>query len=392
LGRADVFYNAKVNYIDRYSESEINDMFVSMDSREFIFSDISPDAKIVASISYNNEILLWELHTAKPIKFLFRHSSRIQKLKFSYDGKLLLTASEDNTIRIIDVNTGKLVKEHKIAIDNPENTREYGFRDAIFSPDSKSVLFVTTGYDIGICEIESGNLKQLFKEKKLYRALFSKDGKKLILELWGTKKNTTYNDGRFITIFDQGKYRILDVSSGAEIKASRDKIKWVLPPYENNDNLVSINGFFANKFGLDYFLENKFIVYNSTKKTFKEYQSGVQYAAVFSPPTEKDPNGAKYILSNGLDGRSIVWETESGRALYTRFQLKNGDWLVYDEHYRYDGSPAAIDLLYFTCGMEIVELSKAKNGLHVPNLVQKIMNGENLEHLPKLKDLKICKN
>jgi uncharacterized caspase-like protein len=35
-------------------------------------------------------------------------------------------------------------------------------------------------------------------------------------------------------------------------------------------------------------------------------------------------------------------------------------------------------------------LAQVKDALYVPNLVQRIMNGENLDHLPKLNDLEIC--
>jgi hypothetical protein len=74
----------------------------------------------------------------------------------------------------------------------------------------------------------------------------------------------------------------------------------------------------------------------------------------------------------------------------TYMNLKNGDWLVHDSKYRFDGTPGAIDKLYFTCGLEIVELNQVKDSLYVPNLVQRYTNGENLDRLPKLSDLNIC--
>jgi WD40 repeat protein/uncharacterized caspase-like protein len=98
----------------------------------------------------------------------------------------------------------------------------------------------------------------------------------------------------------------------------------------------------------------------------------------------------KYILSCGKDTRFILWSAESGKALFHRIQLKNGEWLVYDEHYRFDGSPDAREQLYFTCGLEIIDLNQLKDSLFVPNLVQRIMNGEDLSHLPKLSNLTIC--
>lgn len=74
----------------------------------------------------------------------------------------------------------------------------------------------------------------------------------------------------------------------------------------------------------------------------------------------------------------------------TFMNLKNGDWLVHDSKYRFDGTPGAIEKLYFTCGLEILELNQVKDSLYVPNLIQRYTNGEKLEHIPEIKDLNIC--
>jgi len=74
----------------------------------------------------------------------------------------------------------------------------------------------------------------------------------------------------------------------------------------------------------------------------------------------------------------------------TFMNLKNGDWLVHDSKFRFDGTPGAIEKLYFTCGLEIIELNQIRDSLYIPNIVQRYLNGENLDLLPKLSDLNIC--
>jgi uncharacterized caspase-like protein len=106
-------------------------------------------------------------------------------------------------------------------------------------------------------------------------------------------------------------------------------------------------------------------------------------SAVFSPDNRQ-------IISTGDDHKTIVWDVSSGEPLYTRIQMSDGNWLVHDEHYRFDGTPGAIDQLYFVCGLEVVELNQVKDSLRVHNLAQRIMNGENLDHITKLSDLNIC--
>ncbi len=98
----------------------------------------------------------------------------------------------------------------------------------------------------------------------------------------------------------------------------------------------------------------------------------------------------KYILAiDNFDHYHII-NAETNKTLYTFLFLPNHNWLVYDEFYRFDGSKDAINSIYFTCGLEIIELNQVKDSLYVPNLVQRIMNGENINHLPKLNDLQIC--
>jgi hypothetical protein len=100
------------------------------------------------------------------------------------------------------------------------------------------------------------------------------------------------------------------------------------------------------------------------------------------------PN-TEYMLVEG-DNKTILVNIVTGKILYTRIQLTGLDWLAYDTNYRFDGTPGAIEKLYFVCGLEVVDLNQVKDSLYVPNLVQRIMNGENLDHLPKLSDLNIC--
>ncbi len=100
------------------------------------------------------------------------------------------------------------------------------------------------------------------------------------------------------------------------------------------------------------------------------------------------PDG-KYILTASNDNTAKIWEVASGKMLYTQLQLLNNDWLIYDENYRYDGSEGARELLYFVCGIEVIDLAQMKDALYVPGLAEKIMNGQDINY-PKLSDLDIC--
>ena len=89
----------------------------------------SPDGSILASAN-ENTISLWNAHTGRKIVTLTEHSEDITTLAFSPDGKILASGSWDNTIRLWNPTTGKLLflplREHTGAVIS-----------LAFSPDSK---------------------------------------------------------------------------------------------------------------------------------------------------------------------------------------------------------------------------------------------------------------
>lgn len=92
-----------------------------------VFSAVfSPDGKQVASAGFDRRVLTWSPESLKPIEFKklvegtappalqFRefvgHADAIQSVGFSSDGQLLVSAGQDNSIRVWDVDSGKMVK------------------------------------------------------------------------------------------------------------------------------------------------------------------------------------------------------------------------------------------------------------------------------------------
>jgi len=119
-------------------------------------------------------------------------------------------------------------------------------------------------------------------------------------------------------------------------------------------------------------------------KDIKEFKGHKNY--IIQTRFTKD---GKYIVSASADQTCKVWDVEKNTCLYTFFKTDLDNYLVYDDKGRFDGTPAARKLLYFTCGTEVIELDQLKDQLWVPNLAERIMKGETINS-KTLDELNIC--
>ena len=67
----------------------------------------SPDGKTLASGSEDKTIKLWDVATGKEQATLKGHTEWVKSVAFSPDGKTLASGSGDSTIKLWDVATGK---------------------------------------------------------------------------------------------------------------------------------------------------------------------------------------------------------------------------------------------------------------------------------------------
>lgn len=70
----------------------------------------SPDARYLASASFDHSIRIWDAHTGKLLHTLRGHVSAVYQVAFSADSRLLVSASKDSTLKCWNVATGKLAE------------------------------------------------------------------------------------------------------------------------------------------------------------------------------------------------------------------------------------------------------------------------------------------
>ena len=133
---------------------------------------ISPDGKLLITWYPDDGLQVVDIATGKRVRELRGHDSGVAKVVFSPDGKLLASAGEDRTVRIWDLATGE--QRHRF------RTSLHRSRDLAFTPDGKELLFAGAAHGVRRWDVASGKeLPSLLLELG-DKPHFSADGSVLI--------------------------------------------------------------------------------------------------------------------------------------------------------------------------------------------------------------------
>jgi hypothetical protein len=107
-------------------------------------------------------------------------------------------------------------------------------------------------------------------------------------------------------------------------------------------------------------------------------------SAYFSPDE-------KTVVTSSDDGSFIFWDKMSGELLVQHFIFDSdpNKWVHLHPSGLFDASPEAMELMYWTKGLEIIEFSQLKDRYWLPGLWEKVMKGEPLPDTRNMQELKL---
>ncbi|MBN2546968.1 MAG: PD40 domain-containing protein [Spirochaetes bacterium] len=146
----------------------------------------SPDGKYIISASWDKTLKLWDVSTGKELRTFQGHYNKVTAVAFSPDGKYVISASWDKTLRLWDLSTGKELKKYSGHYDS--------VKSITFSPDGKYII-ISPAY-LELLDLSTGKELKTFSIISYATAVaFSPDGKYVIsdfkntLILWISNQN-----------------------------------------------------------------------------------------------------------------------------------------------------------------------------------------------------------
>ena len=206
-------------------------------------------------------------------------------------------------------------------------------------------------------------------------------------------KADSYGYGYSVCLSPTGKY----IASGNNLTSFRDNIigvklwntqtaKEIRTLKGHKDNITSLSFSPDEKYVVSGCWDGKIKLWNTQTgqeiRTF-EHQSRVT-SVNFSPD-------GKFIMSGSWDGSVKLWDTERGILLLTLYGLNNSeDWIAVTPDGKFDGTEKGMELLYYVQGMDIIPLSSLYEQYYTPNLLTRVMAGEEFgEPEIKIDDIKL---
>ena len=302
--------------------------------------NFSPDGRVLASAGRNGLVKLWRREDKDgvddaiyhPYQNLQHHSGIIWSLNFDSKGEKLASAGDDNTINLIDLNNGKLLKTFK------------GHSDAVasvsFSPDNK--LLASASYDksVKLWSLNPPTLPVLQgHEDRVLSVAWSPDGKILAsssrdntVKLWQRQPSSIGSEARLYKTLLGHSDRVTSVSfhPNGKILASAGYDKTIKLWRRNGELLKTLRGHSDSVTSISFSPDGEMLASASKDTTVKLWNSRGKLLKTLKGHQGR-VNSVRFstdsqVLASGSDDQTVKLWQRDGTLLRTF--LPHSGWVL----------------------------------------------------------------
>ncbi len=340
--------------------------------------EFSPDGKWVATTSEDKTVRIWNAATGRQERRLVGHKGPVASLAWRPDSAVLATGGGDGQVIVWNAANGSLVR--RIKVGAPEE-------DANGNPVAPPQAQPQTPPDTSVTppkaplapwEVPQNSPKAAPAPPPptknsadqsaepagpwVHRVSFSPDGKML---LSCAKQDRDY---------DRSRYELWDANTGKElVKVFKSEDKPASPEgYQDPDALT--NRFSAASFSpngkllLGWGLTEEVLVWDTATGKIVHRLTGHVPGATAAGFLQ---NGGIIYTCSG-DGRTRLWNADTGDELCTMIAFADGGWAVVDPQGRFDAANGGdVEGLHWVVGGEPIELVQLKERYYEPGLLAK---------------------
>ena len=200
----------KVYEYDFGAEKPESKVFEGEGHRSYV-TTVALAGKTVVSGSYDRRLVWWDAETRKQIRIVAdAHKKRIRRVAASPDGKLVASVSDDMDVKVWDVATGKLkatLKEHKPMTPNNYPSMLYAVS---FSYDGKWLATADKVGHIVVWDVATGKKLKTLESPVMY----TWDPRQRRHSIGGIRSVSFSHDGKLLAVGGIGKIGNIDHLGG----------------------------------------------------------------------------------------------------------------------------------------------------------------------------------
>jgi hypothetical protein len=313
----------------------------------------SPDGKLLASGSDDKTVKLWDVASGRELRTLSGHSNKITSVAFSPDGRMLASGSWDNTVKLWDVASGRELRTL--------SGHSSGIESVVFSPDGRLLASGSLDKTVKLWDVASGReLRTLSGHSDWVNSVaFSPDGKLLAS---GSYDKTI---------------KLWDVASGRALRTLSGHSAFVSSVTFSPDGKRLASG------SDDHTIKLWDVASGRLLQTLSGHSYGINSVA-FSPD-------GKTLASGNGDGTTRLWNPATGSERVSLIAFSDGSSLAITPEGYFDSSSAqAEDYLNVRVGNRVFDISSYRQNFYRPELVKRKLAGQPLDGFADLGSVKLA--